>query len=171
MNPSDAARELVLLLADRRQRIVLAESCTGGMVSSELAKIAGVSQWFCGSAVTYRCDTKSKWLGVNEADIERYTAVSRQVAEQMASGVLSRTPEADVAASITGHLGPQSPPGFDGLIFIGTASRTTDGAATNADRFQLSAPDRLGRQQEATILVLAALSHLITGPAPRAPSG
>ncbi len=161
MEISDIAKALVQLLANRRRRIVLAESCTGGMVSAELAKIPGVSDWFCGSAVTYRVDTKKQWLGVAEADIERHTAVSSQVAEQMATGVLASTPKAHFAASITGHFGPHAPAGFDGVVFIATATRGLRGSLTNAHRFQLQSVDRLSRQIEASGLVLGTLQALI----------
>ncbi len=161
MNVQEIAPSLVRLLADRRIRIVLAESCTGGMVAAELAMVPGVSDWFCGSAVTYRSDTKMKWLAVKQEDIDRFTAVSSQVAQQMAGGVLSKTPEADIAVSITGHLGPQAPEGFDGLVFIGWARRDRDAVVTQFERIQLKTTGRQNRQIEATSLVLGKLRELV----------
>jgi PncC family amidohydrolase len=116
---------VVSSLQKQRQRLVLAESCTCGLVASTLAAIPGISNSFCGSAVTYRDDTKARWLKVSEKDLAdpSITAVSRQVAAQMCQGVLDSTPEATLAASITGHLGPESPLGFDGLIYIATCAR------------------------------------------------
>ncbi len=154
----EAARELVKQLAERQKRIVFAESCTGGMISAEIAKIPGVSDWLCGSAVTYRCDTKVRWIGVNSTAIEQHTAVSAEVATQMASGVLERTPEADVAASVTGHLGPDAPEGFDGVVFVGLALR--DGGV-NASRFQLAGKHRGERQVEAAELVMKQVLEIL----------
>ena len=48
----------------RANALVLAESCTGGLAAAALATIPGISRWFCGSAVTYRDQTKIDWLAV-----------------------------------------------------------------------------------------------------------
>ena len=150
-----AALDLVDVLAAREMRIVFAESCTGGLIAAELAKVPGVSNWLCGSAVTYRCQTKTQWLRVDAEDIERYTAVSSQVAEQMASGVLHMTTEASVAASITGHFGPSAPEGFDGVVFIGVALRnSSDPPTIEVTRHQLDSKERQQRQLEAVEVVL-----------------
>ena len=120
-----AAQKLAETLQQRRRRIVFAESCTAGLVSATLARIPGISEWHCGSAVVYRLDTKHRWLGVSEAELLNPGPVSRCVAEAMARGVLERTPEADVSVAVTGHLGPQAPPDQDGLVFIAGATRRT----------------------------------------------
>lgn len=162
MAAAPLAKAVVDRLADRQMRIVLAESCTGGMVSAELAKVPGVSQWLCGSAVTYRSPTKVQWLGVDAEAIDQYTAVSRQVASQMASGVLDRTTEASISASITGHFGPDAPDGFDGVVFIGIAVRR-DPASPDVEvvRHQLVTAEREQRQSEAVEAVLRViLKHL-----------
>jgi nicotinamide-nucleotide amidase len=157
------AAELVRALASERLRVVFAESCTGGLVAAELAKIPGVSEWLCGSAVTYRCDTKTKWLGVRADDIQRYTAVSSQVAEQMASGVLTRTPEASVSASVTGHLGPDAPQEQDGVIFIAVAIRVgLESKVVETKRHLLKSTDRESRQQEAATTVIKDLLDVVT---------
>ena len=157
----DAAR-LVRSLESKQLRVVFAESCTGGMISAELAKIPGVSDWLCGSAVTYRYDTKSRWLGVRRDDLERFTAVSSQVANQMAAGVLEQTPEAHISASVTGHLGPNAPPEQDGLVFSSIARRNENSAEIIVNhRFILESTEREDRQQEATRLVLQALLSVL----------
>lgn len=161
MNIVEDAKRLVDQLADRKLRLVLAESCTGGMVSAKLTEVPGVSQWYCGSAVTYRCDTKTTWLGVSASEIRQHTAVSDVVARQMAAGVLERTREADIAASVTGHFGPDAPAGFDALVFIGTAYRDGEAIVTDAQSHRLLAKDRSTRQQEATGLVLTTLIQML----------
>jgi PncC family amidohydrolase len=149
------AKQLVERLAEHNVRVVFAESCTGGLISALLAKVPGVSDFLCGSAVTYRCDTKVKWLGVSAEDIEQHTAVSRPVAIQMARGVLEKTPEASLAASITGHLGPDAPADFDGVVYVGIATRNPDDSVSEeASRYQLVKTERSQRQAEAAELVL-----------------
>ena len=154
----DDAVELVHELASRRQRVVFAESCTGGLIASELAKIPGVSQWFCGSAVTYREDTKVNWLGVRTVSLEAHTDVSCEVTDQMAEGVLKRTPEASIAAAVTGHLGPEAPTDLDGVVFISIALRHQQGIdVLPATRHPLQTRDREARQREAARLVMQCL--------------
>lgn len=117
--------EVAVLLRQTSQRIVFAESCTGGLVSASLARVPGISDFLCGSAVVYRLDTKSRWLGISESLLRDPGPVSEVVAREMAVGCLSSTPEADFAVSITGHLGPGAPANLDGLILIGIARRGT----------------------------------------------
>ncbi len=115
--------EVAALLQRSGRRVVFAESCTGGLVAASLARVPGISEFLCGSAVVYRLETKARWLGVPEALLADPGPVSDVVARAMAIGVLARTPEADLAASITGHFGPNAPGDQDGLIFIGIARR------------------------------------------------
>jgi PncC family amidohydrolase len=116
-----AANEVRHLFRKYGQRLVLAESCTGGLIAAALAQLPGVSEQLCGSAVVYREDTKFQWLGVSRALLREHGAVSAPVAEAMARGVLKRTPEADVSASVTGYLGPGHP--RDGHAFAAVAFR------------------------------------------------
>ena len=155
-NLDDLSRQLAHQLASLRLRLVLAESCTGGLVSASLARIPGISDWLCGSAVTYREATKSQWLGVASEDLKRYTAVSHQVAEKMATGALSCTREAELAAAVTGYLGPSSPAGMDGVIFVGVCRRSADRSPgpPHSIRHQLDQHDRIARQREAAAFVL-----------------
>ena len=151
----DLANQLAQQLEKHQVKLALSESCTGGLIAAELTKVPGVSDWFCGSAVTYRSETKTAWLAVDPGAISEFTAVSNQVAAQMVQGVLRTTPEADLAASITGHFGPQAPDGFDGLVFIGLATRND--ADPQVTRHQLKTITRIERQSEAANLVLQEL--------------
>ena len=142
-------------LARKQLKIVFAESCTGGLVSAALAGVPGISEWLCGSAVTYRSPTKVAWLGVDADEIAKHTAVCSGVALKMASGVLGKTPEADFALSITGHLGPGAPEDMDGLVFVGVARRGKKlNPATDVVRSVLTSEGRLVRQREAASLVM-----------------
>lgn len=122
-NLSELAGQLAECLRVRQCRVIFAESCTGGLVSAALAQIPGISEFHCGSAVVYRLETKTRWLGVPAEMLIDPGPVSEVVARAMAQGVLSKTPEADWSAAITGHLGPNAPAELDGLVFIGIARR------------------------------------------------
>jgi PncC family amidohydrolase len=117
------ANRVVEELRARKVQLVLAESCTGGLAAALLARIPGVSEFLCGSAVVYQVQTKAEWLRVPGRLLRTQGPVSREVASAMATGALTATPQADVSAAITGHLGPGAPPEQDGLVFVAFASR------------------------------------------------
>lgn len=164
------AQQLGLALKNFGGGLVLAESCTGGLVSMALTSVPGVSEFFCGSAVTYRNDTKTQWLNVSSTDLANPEVgpVSRQVAEQMCRGVLRKTPEAELAAAVTGHLGPQAPEGLDGVIYIAVGFRQWE--RPRVERHTLSThtestlPLRHIRQREAGLLVLQAVLAVLEPP-------
>jgi nicotinamide-nucleotide amidase len=123
MSISTAARRAAKLLKANGRKVVFAESCTGGLVSGSLTKIAGISEHHCGGMVVYRNNTKADYLGIPRNLLIDPGPVSREVAELMAQCVLQKTPEADIAASVTGHLGPDAPADLDGLVFVAVATR------------------------------------------------
>ncbi len=96
-----------VLEAYRRRGWMLAtaESCTGGLVAACLTEISGSSDVVERGFVTYTNAAKSGLLGVPQATLHRYGAVSERVAELMAAGALARTPT-QVAVAITGVAGP-----------------------------------------------------------------
>ncbi len=103
----DATLEEVVgqLLLKRGQSLALAESCTGGLISQRITRIAGSSAYYLGGAVTYSNDAKVDFLGVNPATLEKHGAVSRETALEMSQGIRERT-GADVGLSVTGIAGP-----------------------------------------------------------------
>ena len=120
---TEQIQEIASLLTLLQVKIVFAESCTAGLISASLARAPGISDVHCGSAVVYRLDTKTEWLGVAAPMLIEPGPVSEPVARAMATGVLERTPEADIAVSITGHLGPDAPDSQDGQVFVGVVIR------------------------------------------------
>lgn len=120
-----AARELAQGLRQQQVKIVFAESCTAGLAASALADVEGISEFHCGSAVVYRNATKTAWLGVDAGVLAdpQQGPVSASVAMQLCEGVLAKTPEADLAVSVTGHVGPNAPPELDGVIYIASLRR------------------------------------------------
>lgn len=163
MTIDQLTKALARRLSQLGTRVVFAESCTAGLVSATLARVPGISQWLCGSAVTYRQRTKEDWLDVHCGEVERFTAVSEGVARQMASGVLRHTPEADISASVTGHFGPDAPKEQDGIIFVGFARRQqADVRDMDVRRYKLGEQTRLKRQKEAVAVVLTRVLQLIS---------
>ena len=163
MEASIASR-LAGTLARTNLKIVLAESCTGGLASALLTEVPGISNYFCGSAVTYRATSKSAWLGIDSALIEAHTTESPETTIAMAVGILDRTMEADWSAAITGHLGPEAPPEKDGTIFVATAQRIDDRRVTNWTSVQLQSKLRGERQREAADELLQFLLKSIEQP-------
>ena len=104
------ATELGANLKTRGFMLVLAESCTGGMVAQAVTSVAGSSAWFDRGFVTYSNVAKIDMLGVSPATIEKFGAVSEETAAEMALGCLKASAikhsEAYLAGSITGIAGP-----------------------------------------------------------------
>ena len=103
----DETIEVVLgrLLTEKNLTISTAESCTGGKISSIITSVSGSSNYFKGSVVSYATETKVNILGVSQADINKFSVVSKQVAEAMAlqSQKMFKT---DFAIATTGNAGP-----------------------------------------------------------------
>ncbi|HEX7231170.1 MAG TPA: nicotinamide-nucleotide amidohydrolase family protein, partial [Candidatus Binatia bacterium] len=93
------------LLLERRQTLALAESCTGGLISHRITRIAGSSAYYLGGATSYANEIKMKLLGVRSATLEKHGAVSQETALEMSRGIRDRT-GADFGLSVTGIAGP-----------------------------------------------------------------
>lgn len=116
-------------LSARGLRLVVAESCTGGMLAAALTDRAGASRFLDAGLVTYSNDAKERMLGVQPETLAAYGAVSRQVAEAMAVGARGAL-GADIGLSITGIAGPDG--GSEekpvGTVWIGIATPTDVGS-------------------------------------------
>ena len=93
------------MLVNRGLTISTAESCTGGMVSSRLINYPGISQSLLEGVVTYSNEAKMNRINVKKEILEKFGAVSHEVASQMAEGV-AKTSGADIGISTTGVAGP-----------------------------------------------------------------
>ncbi|MDJ0682865.1 MAG: competence/damage-inducible protein A [Xenococcaceae cyanobacterium MO_167.B52] len=111
------------ILRDRKQTIAVAESCTGGGLGAILTAVPGSSEYFLGGIIAYSNQVKMALLGVSEATLDQWGAVSHPVAKQMAQGVKQKL-NSDWGISITGIAGPDG--GTDtkpvGLVYLGLAS-------------------------------------------------
>jgi len=92
-------------LIETKTTLAVAESCTGGLISSRLTDVPGISEVLLESVVTYSNASKVKRLGVDPALIEAHGAVSEEVARAMALGV-ARTSGAQIGIAVTGIAGP-----------------------------------------------------------------
>lgn len=121
----DCASRLVAACSQRHLTVATAESCTAGMVASTIAGVAGASGVLRGGAVTYVDEVKRAVLGVTERSLERYTAVSSQVAAEMAEGA-RRVFASDIAVSLTGYAGPGGGTDLDpvGTVYLGYSDAT-----------------------------------------------
>lgn len=153
MSITSAARRVAHLLKAKNCKVVFAESCTGGFVGGALTKIPGISNYLCGSLVVYRNETKTAWLDIPPATLSDPGPVGTVVTQLMVQNAMAKTPEADLALSITGHLGPHAPPELDGVVFISIAWRKATGSrpATKCHRFQCKRTDSRAVRQRAVI--------------------
>jgi len=157
MVTSDAAK-LAEKLKERKLTLSVAESCTGGMISSVLTELPGASEFFCGSAVTYSNGSKIDILNVDPETLKEYGAVSKETAKEMAVG--ARTVfGSDISASVTGIAGPSG--GTEskplGLVFIAVFDGT--GSIVTENHFKGSRNDVRTAASEA---VIAALLELLS---------
>lgn len=135
------AQSVVDILLGRRVQLVLAESCSAGLIAATLGRIPGVSRVLAGSAVVYQVDTKVAWLQIDPQLLLNKGPVSPEIALAMARQVLAITPHADVAVSITGHLGPNAPEPLDGVAFTAIATRNSTNICTQLKLLPAQVPD------------------------------
>ncbi|WAC74420.1 CinA family protein [Roseateles sp. SL47] len=102
---SELIQRIALALIQRRERMGTAESCTGGLIAAACTSLAGSSEWFERGVVSYSNQSKTELLGVPAAMISLHGAVSGEVAEQMARGLVAHSP-VDWALAVTGVAGP-----------------------------------------------------------------
>lgn len=110
------------LLKDRGLTVGTAESCTGGLLAKLLTDLPGSSAVFRGGVVSYTNGVKAGLLGVPQDLLDRYGAVSPQVAEAMARGAKASL-GCDIALSTTGVAGPDADDRGNpiGLVYLGLA--------------------------------------------------
>ncbi len=96
---------LIALLKDKNQTVSVAESCTGGMLGEKLTAVPGSSSVFKGGIIAYSNEIKQFMLGVHDDTLEKYGAVSRETAYEMALGIVNEL-QTDWGISITGIAGP-----------------------------------------------------------------
>lgn len=124
MHPSYDMKQVAARLTERGLTLSVAESCTGGLLSSKITDVPGASKFYKGGACTYCNEIKHRILGVRQETLDIYTAVSEQTAAEMAAGC-AQVFGTDIAVSVTGYAGPDG--GEDGTpvgtIYVGICCR------------------------------------------------
>jgi nicotinamide-nucleotide amidase len=131
---SSLEQDVVSLLCQKGLTLGVVESATGGLISHLVTNVPGSSNCYLGSITSYSNQAKIKIVGVSEDSINRYGAVSPQVAEEMARGG-RRVLNADICVADTGIAGPSgATPGKPvGLFYIGLSHK--DGTSNRKHTF------------------------------------
>lgn len=143
------------ILTERKLKLAVAESCTGGMICNRITNVPGSSNYFERGVVSYSNESKIQILGVKKKTIEKYGAVSEHTAVEMARGVRLIS-DADIGISTTGIMGPtgETPTKPIGLVFIGYSDKEkefakqfnfADNRIRNKERTSQAALDLLRR--------------------------
>ena len=117
-----AAEQLLEALIEKGMTISTAESCTGGMTAASITDLPGASACFETGFITYSNAAKMRLLGVNEATLVQYGAVSEQTVREMCEGA-RRVSGASIAVALTGIAGPGGGTADKpvGLVYIGVS--------------------------------------------------
>ncbi|MFZ1291409.1 MAG: competence/damage-inducible protein A [Melioribacteraceae bacterium] len=143
------------LLKERGLTIAVAESCTGGLISSRITNVNGSSKYFERSMITYSNGAKVELLGIDEDLLMKYGAVSLDVARLMAEGIKAVS-GTDIGLAVTGIMGPTGATENKpvGLVYIGICDdkvctakefRFGDDRLLNKDRTSQAALEMLRR--------------------------
>ena len=113
-------KKVIKKLLNKNISISIAESCTGGIVSGKITKFSGVSKIFNMGFVVYSNRSKKLLLKINEKKLDKYGAVSKEIAEEMILN-LYKISKSDLCISTTGIAGPNGSTKEKpvGLVYIG----------------------------------------------------
>jgi len=155
----DLARRVIEENAKLGRKVVVAESCTGGLVTAALTEIAGSSAVVERGFVTYSNAAKQELLGVPGDIIDTFGAVSVACAWAMAQGALKHS-RADVAVAISGIAGPdggteQKPVGT--VVFARSRRDAPEGEDSEAEEKRFAGDSRSGVRLQATLVALELL--------------
>ena len=145
------------LLIKNNLTVSTAESCTSGLLASRLTDVPGSSQYFKGGSVCYSNELKVNDIGVDKDLIERYGAVSEEVAESLAKNI-ARKNNTDIGIGITGIAGPDG--GTEkkpvGLVFVGIFYKNN----LYIKRYNLT-PDRITNRELTVTLCLNEIRKIL----------
>jgi len=150
-------QKLAAQLSQNELKICTAESCTGGLIAKTCTDIAGSSDWFERGLVTYSNQAKMDLLGVKQATLEQFGAVSEQTVREMVQGA-QQDSGVEVVIAVTGIAGPgggsaEKPVGTVWFGFIA-------GAQTLCEK-KVFAGDRASVRQQSTEFALHRIVDLL----------
>ena len=105
LNLYELARQLIDKCRENNYKLAVAESCTGGLISSVITSIPGSSDIFDCGFITYSNNSKKKILNVSENHLNLFGAVSEEVVVEMINGLRKKT-DSDIFLAISGIAGP-----------------------------------------------------------------
>lgn len=145
-------------LMEKDLTISCAESCTGGKFAAALTDVPGISKCFQRGFVTYSNEAKVEQLGVSPVTLERFGAVSEEIAREMAEG-LARVSGSDICVSVTGIAGPGGATETKpvGLIYVGLRYQ----GKTYCRKIQTGDDDRSWNRQYAMLSMLDMINRAI----------
>ena len=137
-------KSLIKILAKKKLKISVVESCTGGLLTSKITSTSGASKVFNLGFVTYSNQAKIKILKVNKNIIQKYGAVSHECCSAMVNN-LSKISKANINVSITGIAGPRGGTKKKpvGLVYIGVKK----GAKIEINKFLFKSKKRSSIQK------------------------
>ena len=145
------------LLIQNNLTVSTAESCTSGLLASRLTDVPGSSQYFKGGSVCYSNELKVNDIGVDKDLIEKYGAVSEEVAESLAKNIAQKN-NTDIGIGITGIAGPDG--GTEkkpvGLVFVGIFYKNN----LYIKRYNLT-PDRITNRELTVTLCLNEIRKIL----------
>jgi nicotinamide-nucleotide amidase len=148
-------------LVEAGKIVAVAESCTGGWIAKALTDVGGSSQCFAYGIVSYSNGAKESLLGVKPASLAKHGAVSEDVVQEMAMGVL-RLSGADYAIAVSGVAGPGG--GSEekpvGTVWIALAERRNNKTTSDASKHLIQG-DREAVRARTVILALQGLRERI----------
>lgn len=158
IRPLELARKTGRTLVAAGQTLVTAESCTGGLIAEWLTRVPGSSVWFDCALVAYSNAAKQQLLGVNQATLDQYGAVSEETASEMAIGALKNS-DADISVAVTGIAGPDggSKTKPVGTVCLAWADRN---GLVHSARVRLSGDRQSIRRQSAALALEGVLDRL-----------
>lgn len=136
----------------RGWQVATAESCTGGLIGHVLTEVPRASDHYLGGIISYSNLLKEELLGVERTLLERSGAVSADVAEAMAAGLLERFEVATLALAVTGIAGPDGGSAEKpvGLTYVAAMVR---GGAARVER-RVWPHDREGNKRASALLAI-----------------
>jgi PncC family amidohydrolase len=157
--PNSLERQVGQLLHARGLKLVVAESCTGGLLGSRITDVSGSSEYFLGGVVAYAYEAKVDLLGVSWDTLNAKGAVSRETVLEMARGI-RHLMKAHIAISVSGIAGPGggTPDKPVGTTWIGLVAEDREWAKV----FQFSG-DREGNKISAVDAALKLLLDYLQG--------
>ena len=120
LNSQKLSNKLLEACLDKNIKLSIAESCTGGLLSANITKVAGSSAVFSHGIICYSNESKRKFLNVSKKTINSFGAVSYETVKQMLTGLCNQAKSKTLTIAISGVAGPSGSESKPvGLVFIG----------------------------------------------------